>query len=328
MPRISVLLPVFNGAQYLQAAIESVLKQSYSNFELLILNDGSTDSSGKIAQDFEDSRIRYFEHPNMGLAATLNEGARHARGEFLFRQDQDDLSRPTRFEHQVEFFDKNPQVSLVGTWARIFADNDAIPERFHRHPTTHAAISLCALFDSPFVHSSAAMRRSAFEALGGYSCAPSRQPPEDFELWSRMCRAYQAANLSEVLLDYREVPGSMSRTLKKDFIDRMVRISEENLHYWLADSPFEKQAGQLGRIYHLYGAATVSGTNWTALDQALGVLNTRMTKALSRVDDEYRNNFSRIRNVLMRNFWLARLSHPVIQPFVKGFFRLLRAMHG
>lgn len=328
-PRVSVLLPVYNGAPFLAASIDSVLSQSFTDIELLILNDGSTDNSAAIAKSYSDSRIRYFERPNMGLPATLNEGARLARGEFLFRQDQDDLSHPSRVARQVAYLDEHPDVAVLGTWARIFIDGDpAAAFRYHRHSTSYAAVAFCALFDSTFVHSSVAIRRSAFEALGGYSCDPMRQPPEDFELWSRMCRHYKVANLAEVLVDYREVATSMSRVLRQDFTERMLRISAENLRYWLNGSPLAAFSDKLASIYHLDGRLPTDGADGPMIKGALAQLG----QALSACGDihfwEYRHQLRRIRLQLMRNYWLGRSHRTVAHLAVKAVFRALKKLHG
>jgi glycosyltransferase involved in cell wall biosynthesis len=329
-PRVSVLLPVYNGAPFFASSIDSILSQSFEDFELLILNDGSTDDSGAIIRSYSDRRIRYFEHSNMGLPATLNKGARLARGEFLFRQDQDDFSYPSRLTRQISYLDEHPGIAMLGTWARIFVDGDppAAAFRYHRHPTAHAAVALCTIFDSTFVHSSVAMRRSAFEALGGYSCDPMRQPPEDFELWSRMCRHYQVANLAEILVDYREVASSMSRVLQQDFTERMLRISTENLGYWLDGSPFAVFSDKLARIYHLDGRLPTDPADEPMIEGALAQLG----QAFSACGDthfwEFRHQLRRIRHQLMRNYWLGRSRRKAVRLAVKAVFRTWKKLHG
>jgi glycosyltransferase involved in cell wall biosynthesis len=328
-PRVSVLLPVYNGASFLAASIDSVLSQSFEDFELLILNDGSIDDSASIARSYSDRRIRYFEHSNMGLPATLNEGARVARGEFLFRQDQDDLSYPARFARQVAYLDEHPDVAVLGTWARIFVDGDStIPYRYHRHPTTHAAVAFSTIFDSTFVHSSVAMRRSAFEALGGYSCDPLRQPPEDFELWSRMCLRYKVANLAEVLVDYREVASSMSRVLREDFSERMLRISAENLRFWLDGSPLATFSDKLARIFRLDGRLQTKASDGPMINRTLTQLGQALGACGNVQTLEYMHELRRIRHQLMRNYWLGRSHHAAVRLAVKAVFRILKKRHG
>jgi cellulose synthase/poly-beta-1,6-N-acetylglucosamine synthase-like glycosyltransferase len=227
-PLVTVLLPVYNGAADLEKAVASILEQSYSDFELLIINDGSKDDSAQILNRMNDARIRIVHQENIGLAATLNRGIELARGRYIARQDQDDLSRPIRLEMQLAYMEANPDCGLLGTAAEIWVA-DAPTERAHDHPTEHGVLYFDLLFNNPFVHSSVMLRRDAVLDVGGYSTDRSRQPPEDYELWSRMARRFRVANLPERLLVYREVPQSMSRTGPNPFLDKLVTICAENL---------------------------------------------------------------------------------------------------
>ena len=226
-PKLSVILPVYNGQQYLTEAIESVLSQSFTDFELIIINDGSTDGSGEIIKALSDARIRYFEQSNKGLAATLNRGISLAKGEYVARQDQDDVCLPSRFEKQAAFLDANLDVGMVGTAAEIWAGNERT-DRFLKHPVDDASLTFGLLFDNHFVHSSVTIRRAVFARVGGYA-EGLRQPPEDYELWSRVMREYKLANLPDVLMVYREVEGSMSRTGVSPFLPNLIQISAENI---------------------------------------------------------------------------------------------------
>ena len=225
---ITVLLPVYNGAADVEQAVMSILGQTHTDFELLIINDGSKDNSAEILEGLCDSRIRLIHQENMGLAATLNRGIDLANGCYIARQDQDDLSLPTRLEKQLTYMELNPDCALLGTRAEIWVGNTR-SDRAHDHPVEPGGICFDLLFDNPFVHSSMMMRRDAVKAMGGYSVDPLRQPPEDYELWSRMARCYGVANLPERLLVYREVPQSMSRVTGNRFLDKIVTISAENL---------------------------------------------------------------------------------------------------
>lgn len=227
-PAITVLLPVYNGAADVEKAVASVLSQTFTDFELLIIDDGSKDNSADLVARFEDPRIRLIRQTNCGLAATLNRGCDMAEGEFIARQDQDDLSHPARLEKQLEYMRSNPDCALLGTWAEIQA-GDEPTGRSHTHATEHGLLCFDLLFNNPFVHSSAMLRRAAVLEIGGYSTDPDRQPPEDYELWSRIARRYRVANLPEKLLIYREVAQSMSRTGANPFIEKLVTICAENI---------------------------------------------------------------------------------------------------
>jgi len=227
-PLVSVLLPVYNGSSYLKEAIESILNQSYAGFELIIINDGSKDNSVSIIEQFDDPRIRFYSQANMGLAATLNRGIGLAKGAYLARQDQDDLSLPTRLEKQVHFLDTHPECGIVGSWASIYVEGSRSRLSF-RHPGDNVMLQFRLLFNNPFVHSSMMIRKAVFREVGIYCTDKSRQPPEDYELWSRVARKFSVANIPEVLNIYRETSSSMSRTGVNPFLAKVVAISAENL---------------------------------------------------------------------------------------------------
>lgn len=248
-PLISVLLPVYNGAAYLEDAIQSILSQTYDNFELIIINDGSTDETVAVIQKFNDPRIRYYTQKNQGLAATLNRAVHLANGVYLARQDQDDISFPRRFEKQVTFLESHPNHGMVGTWAEIW-EGARKTERVHKHPAESLILKYELLFDNPFVHSSIMIRKTVLETVGLYSTDMSRQPPEDYELWSRVARKFEVANIPEILHVYREVPSSMSRVGPNPFLDRVVNISTENLAHVLGKANSDQDVINLAVLAH------------------------------------------------------------------------------
>ena len=227
-PLVSVVLSVRNGEVDLRNAIESIQTQTFRNLELICINNGSTDQTAAILDGINDPRVRVFHQEDKGLAAALNRGIFLSRGRYIARQDHDDLALPTRIEKQVSFMEAHPDCALVGTWAEIWA-GDRRTERAHDHPADDAVLKFELLFNNPFVHSSVMLRKSALDDVGGYSIDQDRQPPEDYELWSRLSRRFQVANLPERLTIYREVPTSMSREGMSPFLWRLVLISAENL---------------------------------------------------------------------------------------------------
>jgi glycosyltransferase involved in cell wall biosynthesis len=248
-PLVSVLLPVYNGAGLLAGGIDSILSQSYRNIELIIINDGSSDSSSQIISQYQDPRIRAYHQENQGLAATLNRAIHLAKGEYLARQDQDDLSLPQRLEKQVRFLDAHPNCGMVGGWAEIWVDN-VKSERIHRHPTESSDLKFDLLFDNPFVHSSVMLRKTVFDTVGLYSTDKSRQPPEDYELWSRVARLFEVANIPEVVLVYREILSSMSRAGVSPFLDRVINISIENLLWATGRKSLDSNVTDLAALNH------------------------------------------------------------------------------
>jgi glycosyltransferase involved in cell wall biosynthesis len=227
-PLVSVVLPVRNGAGDLPKAIETILTQTFTDFELIVINDGSTDGTAAVLDAIRDPRLHVVHQENAGLSRALNRGISLARGRYIARQDHDDWARPTRLEKQVAFMEANPDFALLGTCAEIWI-GDEPSGRVHDFPTEDAVLRFELLFHNPFVHSSVMMRKSALEAVGGYTTDPARQPPEDYELWSRLARRYKIANLPERLTIYREVPASVSRTEMNPYQQCVVLFSAENL---------------------------------------------------------------------------------------------------
>lgn len=248
-PFVSLILPVYNGDPYLAEAIDSILNQTWKDFELIIINDGSLDGSAEIIRGYDDPRIRYYEHKNIGLAATLNRGIELAKGTYIARQDQDDISMPERLAKQLEFLEAKPDYGMVGTWALI-REGYVDSARVHSHPIDNAILKFDLNFNNPFVHSSMMIRKSVFRLVGGYTTDISRQPPEDYELWSRIAMYCKVANIPEILVIYREVQSSMSRSGTNPFLDNLVTISAENISRFLSNDLDKNPAHNLACLVH------------------------------------------------------------------------------
>jgi glycosyltransferase involved in cell wall biosynthesis len=212
-PAVSVVLPVYNGAPYLRAAVESILGQTFTDFELIAVDDGSRDSSLSILQDYAaaDARVKVISRPNTGIAGALNDGIAAARGPLLARMDADDIALPTRFEKQVAFFAAHPEVVLLGSRVLLVDPYDS-PVYESDHQTEHDAIVELMLAGSGWsvVHPASMMRTAAVRAVGGYQ--PSRVPTEDLDLFLRLVEQGRVANLPEVLLRYRQHLRSANHT--------------------------------------------------------------------------------------------------------------------
>ena len=213
MPRVTVLLPVFNAGRYVAAAVESVLAQTLTDFELLVVDDGSTDGSMEIVDRFRDPRVRVIRNArHLGFADALNVGLREARGVLIARQDADDLSAPRRLERQVAAFHAQPALALVGTQGWVIEEDGSRSGAVSRseHPTS---IRWYALVDNPFIHTSVMCRRSVvWDDLGGYD--PTRGPvSEDYALWSRVIARHPVLNLPDRLVTYRVNSSSMTAQL-------------------------------------------------------------------------------------------------------------------
>jgi len=245
-PLVSVIMPVYNGERYITEAIDSILDQSYQNFEFIIIDDGSTDGSAEVIRKYSDSRIRFSTQANAGLAETLNNCVKLAKGDYLARQDCDDVSMKERLSKQVDFLEKNKEVSIVGTWAEITDDDGVTLGKFHKHPVGSCQLKFELLFNNPFVHSSMLIRRSHLDVVGLYSLDLSIF--EDHNLWSRMAAKFMVANLPELLVRYRQAPKSISRTIT-DYSYRVLNQSKINMdEYARADQ--KELLNVMLRVYH------------------------------------------------------------------------------
>lgn len=204
IPPLTVAMSVFNGAAYLPAAIESVLAQTFSDFEFLVLDDGSADASRAIAESYaaRDSRIRVISRTNRELVTSLNELFAEARAPLVARFDADDICMPDRFERQLAYLVDHPDHGLVGTATRyIDARGAPAPNAPIVRPATHEEF-LANLEDGPLLcHSAVMVRRDLVRGAGGYR--PAFRHAEDYDLWLRLSRLTRIHNLPECLLDYR-----------------------------------------------------------------------------------------------------------------------------
>lgn len=214
-PRVTVLLPTYNAAEYVESAIQSLLDQTFDSFELFVVDDGSTDGTLDIVESFDDDRIRVIrrDEPAGGLPGALNRGLELARGEYVARQDADDKSVPMRLERQVAVLDDDPAISMVGTSAHLLdADGDRYETRIVPPSPTFADL----LEKNHFVHGSVMFRRDTVRALGGYDTAVSHA--EDYDLWLRLADETSVRNITDPLYELRlhdeSVYGDQLRTVK------------------------------------------------------------------------------------------------------------------
>jgi cellulose synthase/poly-beta-1,6-N-acetylglucosamine synthase-like glycosyltransferase len=248
-PRVSVLLPVYNGAKTLQASLDSVLRQEFDEFELLAIDDGSTDDTMAMLRACRDPRLRVLQNErNLGLTRTLNRGLSEARGNLIARQDADDLSGSERLARQVRYLDEQPDVALVGSssW-RI--DNHGRVLGTIDLPTTHLAIRWGSLFDNPFIHTSVLFRREVVRELGGYD--EQWSICQDYELWNRIAGRCRVGNLRERLVFYRENPTSMMQSEPEAASAEMGRLLAINLASVLPGCSFTKDEIELLSLFRL-----------------------------------------------------------------------------
>jgi len=210
---VSVLMPVYNTANYLVEAIDSILNQSYSHFEFIIINDGSTDESLSILEKYarQDARIKVVSRENKGLIKTLNEGLNLAVGEYIARMDADDISLPLRFEKQLKYLEEHLDCIAVGTLAQLIdSDGDIIGPMGGLQ--THSEIDNAHLSGKggAIVHPSAMIRREILFESGGY--LDEFENAEDLDLWLRLAEIGKLANIPETLFLYRQHLDSIGYT--------------------------------------------------------------------------------------------------------------------
>ncbi|MFW2555408.1 glycosyltransferase family 2 protein [Aliarcobacter butzleri] len=207
---ISVILPVYNGREYLSEAIESILNQTYTNFEFIIINDGSKDDSLQIIKEYErkDERIVVISRENKGLISTLNEGIANAKGKYIARMDQDDISLPRRFEEQIKFLEKNLEIGVCGTWVEVFGDNRN--PILWKMPINDDELKVRLLFSVTFAHPSVMMRKGL---INQYNLRYNEKyiNAEDYKFWLDFSKYTKFVNIPKVLFRYRYLETSISR---------------------------------------------------------------------------------------------------------------------
>lgn len=189
-------MPVYNCELYVKDAVESILNQTFPDFELIIIDDRSTDSTIKIIKSYKDSRIKLIEkEQNTGLTNSLIHGVLIAKGEYIARMDGDDISLPERFQKQVSFLESNPKIILCGSAVEIIGKN-----YISKYPSNHDMIKIQLCFNASFYHPTIMARR---QVLVENNYNKDCEPAEDYELWTRIVTIGELANLDEVLVHYR-----------------------------------------------------------------------------------------------------------------------------
>lgn len=199
-PEITVFMAAYNQEKYIEKSINSILEQSFSDFELVIVNDGSTDDTVAIVESFSDDRIRLMHNAgNRGLIFTRNRLLDIARGKYIAILDADDIAYHDRLKHQYQFLRKNPDVVLCGGHANIIDEHNRATGAQLRVPVDNT-VNMFMLFGNPFVNSTTMFRTESFKAIGGYQ---EYEISEDYDLFIRMSNGQKVANLDETLIDYR-----------------------------------------------------------------------------------------------------------------------------
>jgi glycosyltransferase involved in cell wall biosynthesis len=262
-PRVSVFMPVYNAEQYLNESIDSILNQSFIDFEFVIVNDGSTDRSAEVIKTYTDPRIRFIENTqNLGLIASLNIGLETCKGEYIVRMDQDDFSLPQRIEKQVRFMDENPEYGLIGCWFEDFGEN--IESKVVRYSSDDTHIRIRHLYQTHIAHPTAVLRKSVIDKFNLRFDA-SFVHGEDYAFWVQMSAYCKLSNYPEMLVRKRDHPRNISNKYAQIQQDTCAKVKQKqfeamgldlntddvNLYTHFADSEWNFHSNEMETLTQL-----------------------------------------------------------------------------
>lgn len=228
-PRVSVLMSAYNSEKYIAEAIESILNQTFTDFEFIIINDGSTDNTAKIISDYakSDKRIKFIDNKkNAGLIAALNQGLDFCRGEYIARMDSDDISLPERFAKQVKYMDQHPECGALSTWANKFGPNITKDKILTYIPTVKLLDFL--VYGDKVLNPGSMVRRSVL-VDNNIKYNPEYKYAEDYAFWIEVVKHAEIHNLQEILLKYRWHDGNVSVTHRQTQLECAERIRKSIL---------------------------------------------------------------------------------------------------
>lgn len=226
-PLVTILMPVYNAARFLRAAIDSMLAQTLTNFEFLIINDGSKDNTAEIVESYSDRRIRFVHNErNMGISATLNKGIQLAQSELIARMDADDISYPERLEKQYALMSANPDCAMVSCYTRVISnDGEFIRSEICRDTMLYYNLN----FECSIYHPTVMFRRPPVEAVNMYDIPYA----EDFDLFWKLGNKFRIRQIEEVLLDYRVSDESTHLVhKKKEYDEALFYVLRRNLNFY------------------------------------------------------------------------------------------------
>lgn len=267
MPKVSVVMSVYNTKEeYLREAIESILNQTYKDFEFIILNDGSTNNAEEVILSYSDKRIRYFKHENMGIGKTRNKAFSLANGEYIAVMDSDDISLPERFEKQVDFLNKNPDISVLGSGFEFFPEKYILINK--EKPGFLDFLKNCCVGHPTVMYRKDDILRYGLKYAEHFSSA------EDYYLWSQAIKHLNFYNLQEVLLKYRWHGENISVIDNEKQQTNSLIIQKEMLDFLTDDEDLQKQ------IYELITVNVAGKENISFLQQIFSIKNEGKYKVL------------------------------------------------
>ncbi len=322
---ISVVMPVYNGGDFLRESIESILNQSFDNFELIIVDDGSSDNSNDIIESYLDKRIVHLRnYSNRGVVFSLNKGLTHSKGDFIARMDCDDISNLDRLRIQYDYLVSHPDVALCGSWFRILNNKHVV-----RTPVNDCDVRICALTSNPFAHPTVMLRKSVL-SQNNLKYNELLLHVEDYGLWLEILELGKCVNIPQILLEYRIHSSQVS--------SRQYTMQIENFHK-LRRQYFRRYFSNTlnSDIVEIHNNSTIAevSTYYKQLRNLKSIFsNQRDLLHLEVVEKEikiYMNLFFRYKKFRKFRFFLAVISnHPpllmlnfrIAVAFVRGSLRM------
>jgi glycosyltransferase involved in cell wall biosynthesis len=283
MNLVSILMPVYNAEKHLAEAIESILNQSFTDFEFLIINDGSTDRSEDIILSFSDPRIRYIKNEsNLKLIKTLNKGIQLCTGKYIVRMDADDISHPERIQKQVEFMESNPEIGICGSWFETFGN---VENKVVKYKESHDEIMTRMLYQCHFCHPSIIIRSEIFEDSEMYF-DENYPHAEDYDFYLKASKKWKFHNLQEVLLKYRIHGESVSNKNRSIQIENSLKIKKRFFSELNTIASNEELESYEALNYQDYDNVKLESEKLQLLLESLWIGN----KAKERINENYFEN--------------------------------------
>lgn len=270
---VSVVLPAYNAELYLKEAIDSILEQTFTDFELIVLNDGSSDSTEDIILSYSDRRIVYVRNQeNLGLIETLNKGISLAKGKYIARMDADDIALPERLAKQINFLEENTQYGVVGSFAQIIDSKN-----IYKVPVTDKEIKAFLYIDSPFIHPSVVIRK---DLLTNNLYDHQYHRIEDYELWVRLSSQTKFYNIPEILLNYRVLEGSESSLLKSN-LERKLLLTKKVIRNLFSINKIDVTVTEIENYCMLLNKNFFSNINYPLLSKTLKKISSQNSHTVS-----------------------------------------------
>lgn len=300
---VTVLMPVYNAEKYLSEAIESILNQTFTRFEFLIINDGSTDNSEKIIRKYNDPRIKYIRNEkNIQLISTLNKGIRLAKGKYIIRMDADDISVKNRIEKQVAYMEKHPEVGVCGSFIQVFGEN--VKSYISKRPEKDMNIRASLLTRNALGHPNVIIRKSVIISNDiFYNISHYRM--EDWGLWVSLMPVCKFHNIQEVLLYYRYVQTSESRQNKKD--EKHLNISSEITQKFFTQLGISCNTNESRKITSIIKSPYVYKLSKQETYSAYCTLSDKLNKAEIKIEGIKSTTIKNIIPFTLRNYPFMRI---------------------